>query len=55
MVSRYPKEKTEMGEIWYQRWVVLSRGVEAGLREIPSPGSRRRVLGCAGAQERGWG
>lgn len=55
MVSGYPTGKTEMGEIWYQRWVVLNRGAEAALREIPSPGSRRRVLGRAGAQERGWG
>ena len=55
MCSRYPTAKTEMSEIWYQRWVVLNRKAEAGLRLIPSPGSRRRrVLGCAGAQERGW-
>lgn len=42
MVSPYPAKKTEMGEIWSQRWVVLNREAEAGLRKIPSLGSRRR-------------
>lgn len=52
MGSRYPTEKTEMGEIWYQRWVVLNRKAEAGLRQIPSPGSEKGPWMRRGSAER---